>query len=66
MLKVHEDFITMMKTVIKDLFLKYMLNTLKDFTIFIFIYHSYQKELKLINAISLYAICMIKMTMLFT
>ena len=32
----------------------------KDFIICIVIYHSYQKEWKLKNAISLYAICMIK------
>ena len=32
----------------------------KDFIICIVIYHSYQKEWKLKNAISLYAICIIK------
>ena len=39
---------------------------LKDFIIFIVIYPCYQKEWKVINAISLYVICMIKKVMLFT
>ena len=37
-----------------------MLNVLKICIIFIAIYHSYQKEWKIKNAISLHAICMIK------
>ena len=42
-LKFNATFIkkTIMKTVIKGIFLKQMLNTLKDFIIFIVIYHSY-------------------------
>ena len=55
----------MMKVVIKDIFSKSMLNILKTYMICIVIYHSYKRELKLINAISLYAISMIKITMLF-
>ena len=37
-----------------------MLNNLKIYMICIAIYYSYQNECKLKNAISLYAICMIK------
>ena len=37
-----------------------MLNVLKICIIFIAIYHSYQKEWKIKNTISLHAICMIK------
>ena len=40
--------------------------TLEDLIIFIVIYNSYQKEWKLINAVSLYAIIIIRKTMLFT
>ena len=49
-----------MTIVIKDIFLKQMLNILKIYLICIAVYHSYQKERKLKDAISLYAICLIK------
>ena len=35
--------------IIKDIFLKWILNIQKDYTTYIVIYHSYQKEWKLIN-----------------
>ena len=41
-----------------------MLSILKGFTIFTMIDHFYQKEWKLKNATSLYAVCTIKATML--
>ena len=41
----NEDFIkTIMKKVMKDIFLKLMFNILKNYTNFIMIYHFYQKE----------------------
>ena len=44
-LKFHEEFIrTMMKIVIKDIFLKYMLSILKIYMVCMRIYHSYLKE----------------------
>ena len=44
-LKFNEEFIrTMMKIVIKDIFLKYMLNILKIYMFCMRIYHSYLKE----------------------
>ena len=46
---------------IKDIFLKYMLNILKDFIILRFIYYFYQKERKLKNTTSLFVICMTKL-----
>ena len=49
-----------MKTVIKEICLKQMLNILKFYIICIAIYYSYHKERKLENAITLYAICIIK------
>ena len=67
MLKFNEDFI---KNYDEDSDKGYILEldakSLKEFIIVIVIYHSYQKEWKLINAISLYVICMIKRTILFT
>ena len=49
-----------MKIVIKDIFLKLILNIRKNCAFCIVIYHFCLKERKLINAASLYAICMIK------
>ena len=49
-----------MKTLIRDMFLKQMLNTLKDFIIIIAAYHFGQKGRRLISTTSLCAICMIK------
>ena len=49
-----------MNKVIKDTFFKQILNILKIYMIFIVIYHFYQKERKLKNAIKSYAIYMIK------
>ena len=44
----NEDFIkTVIKKVMKDIFLKLIFNMLKIFIIFIMIYHFYQKEQKL-------------------
>ena len=57
---------TMMKKVIKDIYLKLMLSILKGFVFITMIYPFYQKECKLKNEISLDAICMIKTTMLYT
>ena len=37
----------------------------KHYMVYIMIYHFYQTEWKLINVINLYAICLIKTTMLF-
>ena len=54
-----------MKIAIKDMFLKQMLNIIKGFKVFIMTYF-YQKECKLKNATGLYAICMIKATILYT
>ena len=42
-----------------------MLNTLKIYMICIVIYHSYLKEWNLINAVSLYAICTLKITVVY-
>ena len=45
--EINEEFIkTMMKTMIKDIFLKRMLNIQKDYTNYIVIYRSYQNEWK--------------------
>ena len=51
---------TMMKIVIRGILFKQMLNFLKIYMICILIYHSYQKEIKLINEINLYTNCGIK------
>ena len=48
------------KIVLKDMFLKKMLNILKIYVVCIVIYLSYQRDQKFINAISLSAICMIE------
>ena len=56
----------MMKTVIRDIFLKEMLNIQKIDFIFIIIYHFYMKKRKLKNIISLFVTFMTKKTMLFT
>ena len=62
-----EDFIKiMMKIVIRDIFLKKMLNIQKFFLIFIVIFHFYLNEAKLKNAISLFAAHMRKKKMLLT
>ena len=62
-----EDFIKIMvKIVIRDIFLKQMLNIQKFFLIFIVIFHFYLNEAKLKNAISLFAAHMRKKKMLFT
>ena len=45
-----------MKTVIRDIFLKQMLNILKHCLIFTKIYHFYQKEKKLINVKNLFVV----------
>ena len=42
--------------IIKDIFLKWMLNIRKDYTNYIVIYHSYQKEWKFINVINSFVI----------
>ena len=43
--RIDEEFIkTMMKIVIKDIFLKQMLNILKNYIIYTVIYHFYPKE----------------------
>ena len=55
---------TAMKIVTKDIFLKQMQVILKTDMIYTVIYRFYQKKLKSINVINLYAICMIKRTML--
>ena len=58
-LKFNEDFVKSYdEDSIKDIYLKYMLNILKIYMICIVIYHSFQKEWKLINAVSLDAVCM--------
>ena len=55
-----------MKTVIRDIFLKYVLNIKKIDLIFIKIYYFYPKEIKLRNVISLFAAYTTKKKMLFT
>ena len=55
-----------MKTVIRDIFLKQMLNIQNNYLIFIVIYHFYPKEIKLKNVINLLVTYMTKKTMLFT
>ena len=50
----------MMKIVIKDIFLKQMLNIQENDTIYVVIYHSYQKEWKLINVKNSCVIYLIK------
>ena len=66
MLKFNEDFI---KNYDEDSDKEYSfeidVKILKIYMICIVIYHSYQRESKLINVISLSAICIIKKTMLF-
>ena len=43
--RIDKDFIkTMMKIVIKDIFLKLILNIQKDYMCYIVIFHFYQKE----------------------
>ena len=64
--KFNKKFIkikTMTKIAMKDVSLKQILNILKGF---LTIYHFYQKELKLKNALSLFVICMTKTNMLST
>ena len=56
----------MIKVVIKDILLKWMLNILKIHLTCIEIYHSYQKESKLKNVISLFVIYMAKKPTLLT
>ena len=56
----------LMKIVIRDVFLKQMLNTQKLYLIFIVIYHFYPNKIKLKNVISLFVTYMTKKTMLFT
>ena len=63
MLKFNEDFI---KNYDEDCGKGYFLKVDVEFPIFNVIDHPYQKEWKLIDAISLYAICNIKKTVLFT
>ena len=55
----------MMKIVMRDIFLKQMLNILKNYLIFIKIFHFYQKEKKLINVKSLFVVQKAKKNMLF-
>ena len=55
----------LMKIVIRDVFLKQMLNTQKLYLIFIVIYHFYPNKIKLKNVISLFVTYMTKKTMLF-
>ena len=63
----NEDFIkSMMKTVIRDIFLTLMLHIQKNHLIFIRIFRFYQKERKSKNVISLFATLKTKKTMLFT
>ena len=63
----NEDFIkSMMKTVIRDIFLTMMLHIQKNHLIFIRIFRFYQKERKSKNVISLFATLKTKKTMLFT
>ena len=63
----NEDFIkSMMKTVIRDIFLTLMLHIQKNHLIFIRIFRFYQKERKSKNVISLFATLNTKKTMLFT
>ena len=63
----NEDFIkSMMKTVIRDIFLTLMLHIQKNHLIFISIFRFYQKERKSKNVISLFATLKTKKTMLFT
>ena len=63
----NEDFIkSMMKTVIRDIFLTLMLHIQKNHLIFIRIFRFYQKERKSKNVISLLATLKTKKTMLFT
>ena len=65
--KFDERFIKdYMKTVIRDIFLKQMLNIKKNYLIFIVIYQFYLKEIKLKNVISLFVTYMTRKTMLFT
>ena len=66
-LKFDEKFIkTTMKIVIKDTHLKQMLINPKSYMILTMIYHSYQKERRFKNVISLFVICTIKKNMLHT
>ena len=63
----NEDFIkSMMKTVIRDIFLTLMLHIQKNHLIFIRIFRFYQKERKSKNVISLFATLKTKKTKLFT
>ena len=63
----NEDFIkSMMKTVIRDIFLTLMKKKKKNHLIFIRIFRFYQKERKSKNVISLFATLKTKKTMLFT
>ena len=63
----NEDFIkSMMKTVIRDIFLTLMLHIQKNHLIFIRIFRFYQKERKSKKVISLFATLKTKKTMLFT
>ena len=63
----NQDFIkkTIMKKVINDIFLKLMLNILKNYLTFRMIYHFYLKELQLKKSESLSLIYMIKLNILF-
>ena len=55
--KFNEKFIrSYMKTVIRDIFLKQMLNILKNYLIFTRIYHFYQKEKKSIDVKTLFVV----------
>ena len=49
-----------MKTTTKVTFWKWTLNIQRDYTNYIVIYHSYLKELKLINVINSFVIYLIK------
>ena len=63
----NKDYIkSMMKTVIRDIFLTLMLHIQKNHLIFIRIFRFYQKERKSKNVISLFATLKTKKTMLFT
>ena len=55
--KFNENFEkNVMKTVIKDIFLKSMLNIQKNYLMFTRIYHFYREEKKLINVKSLFVV----------
>ena len=62
----NEDFIkTIMKKVMKNIFLKLIFNILKDFMNFIMIYHFCQERIKLKKSNSLWLIYMIKLNILY-